>query len=245
MEQKKATTTERAEKWGKVFRKLPEFELTPGDTAFVIVDMQYLDAHRDYGMGATAKELGTAEEYEYFFNRIETLVVPNIQRLQKVCRQRRVEVIFLRIASLVKDCRDGSPVHKRVGLFAPAGSKEAEILEEIKPLDNEIVITKGCSGVFNGTNLYQNLANMGIKNLIFCGVGTNYCVETSVRDAGDRDYNVVLLSDACAGFTPEQDRMAMQVLDEGYSKVKTTDEVIAMIGQHTQVSPILTRAQKR
>lgn len=220
---------ETGNKFSGVMQSLPEFQLSPQDTAFIIVDMQYLDAHRDYGIGAEAKTLGTAEDFDYFFTRIENLLIPNIQRMQAACRDQGVEVIFLRIASLVNDCRDVSPIHKRLKLFAPANSKEAEILEEIKPLDNEIVITKGCSGAFNGTNLDQILGNMGLKNLIFCGVATNYCVETSVRDAGDRDYNVILLHDASAGFTQEQDEMAFQVLNETYAKVKSTDEVLGQI----------------
>ena len=208
---------------------LPEFRLSKEDTAFVIVDMQYLDAHRDYGMGREAKEKRTEEEHEYFFSRIENVLIPNIQTLQQVCRKRGIEVIHLKIASLTKDCRDVSQGHKRVKLFAPAGSKEAEILEELKPLENEVVISKGCSGAFNGSNLDQILANMGIKTLIFAGVATNYCVETSLRDAGDRDYNAIMVSDGCAGFSEEADRMAIQVLDECYAKVKTTDEVIQLI----------------
>src|SRR5947209_6280738 len=104
-----------------VFGSFPEFDLVPKDTAFVIVDVQYVDAHRDYGMGAEAKRLGLEEEYEYYFNRIEKVVVPNIQKLQRVCRKRGIEVLFLRIASLVKDCRDVTQIHKWMRLFAPAG----------------------------------------------------------------------------------------------------------------------------
>ena len=222
---------ETTNKFSGVLKRLPEFELSPDDTAFIIIDMQYLDAHRDYGMGAEAKALGTAENFDYFFTRIDELLIPNIQKMQKACRERGIEVIFVRIASLVNDCRDVSEVHKRIKLFAPANSKEAEILEEIKPLDNEIVITKGCSGAFNGSNMDQILNNMGLKNLIFCGVATNYCVETTVRDAGDRDYNCILLHDASAGFTPEQDQMAFQVLNETYAKVKSTDEVLQQISK--------------
>ena len=191
--------------------------------------MQYLDAHRDYGMGAEAKELGTSENYDYYFSRVEDLLIPNIQKVQAACREKGIEVIFVRIASLVNDCRDVSPIHKRLNLLAPAKSKEAEILEEIKPLENELVVTKGCSGVFNGTNLDQILANMGLKTLIFSGVATNYCVETSVRDAGDRDYNVIMLHDACAGFTERQDQMAFEVLNETYAKVKSTGDVLEQI----------------
>jgi nicotinamidase-related amidase len=218
-------------KFSGVMKSLPEFEPDPKDTAVIIVDMQYLDAHRDYGIGAEAKALGTTEDFDYFFTRIEDLLIPNIQKVQQACRERGIEVIFLKIASLVDDCRDVSSVHKRLQLLAPAKSKEAEILEEIKPLDNEIVVIKGCSGAFNGTNLDQILANLGMKTLIFCGVATNYCVETSVRDAGDRDYNVILLHDASAGFTHDQDQMAFQVLNETYAKVKSTDQVLEQINR--------------
>ena len=216
-------------KWGGVFTSLPDLALAPERTAFVIVDMQYLDAHRDYGMGAEAKKQGTEAKYAYYFSRIEDVLIPNIQKLQQICRQCGIEVIFLRIASLVKDCRDVSPIHKRLKLFAPAGSREAEVLDELKPMDNELVITKGCSGVFNGTNFDQILANMGIKNLIFAGVVTNYCVETAVRDAGDRDYNVILLDDGCAALSPDHHRLALEVLDDCYCKVMTTDDVLRLI----------------
>lgn len=229
MAQRMAGLQDPTNKWGGVFTNLPDFALAPECTALVIVDMQYLDAHRDYGMGAEATKQGTEAKYAYYFSRIENVLIPNIQKLQQVCRQCGIEVIFLRIASLVKDCRDVSPIHKRLKLFAPAGSREAEILDEIKPMDNELVITKGCSGVFNGTNFDQILANMGMKNLIFAGVVTNYCVETSVRDAGDRDYNVILLDDGCAALSPDHHRLALEVLDDCYCKVMTTDDVMRLI----------------
>ena len=218
-------------KFSGVMKNLAEFEASAEASAFLIIDMQHLDAHRDYGIGAEAKTLGTAEEYDYFFTRVENMLIPNIQRIQEACREKGIEVIFVRIGSLVNDCRDVSPVHKRLQLFAPANSKEAEILEEIKPLDDEIVVTKGCSGAFNATNLDQILANMRIKTLVCCGVATNYCVETTVRDAGDRDYNVILLHDASAAFTEEQDRMAFQVLNGTYAKVKSTDEILEQISR--------------
>lgn len=216
-------------KFGGSLKGLPDFELEAGNTAFLIIDMQYLDAHREYGIGADAKRLGADEEYEYYFSRVENMVVPNIQTLQQVCRRRGIEVMFVRIAALTKDCRDVSPMHKRLNLLAPKGSKEAEILDEIKPLENEVLITKGCSGAFNGSNIDQILGNMGIKNLVVSGVVTNYCVETTVRSAGDRDYNVVLIDDACAAWTQEAHDKSLQVLDEGYCKVMTTNTVIDLI----------------
>ena len=218
-------------KFSGVMKSLAEFEASAEASAFLFIDMQYLDAHRDYGIGAEAKTLGTVEDYDYFFRRVEDMLIPNIQRIQEACGEKGIEVIFVRIASLMNDCGDVSPAHKRLQLFAPANSKEAEILEEIKPLDNEIVVPKGCSAAFHGTNLDQILANMGIKTLICCGVATSYCVETTVRDAGDRDYNAILLHDASAAFTEEQNRMAFQVLNETYIKVKSTDEILEQISR--------------
>jgi nicotinamidase-related amidase len=225
--------------WQGSLDMLPEFELVPRRTAFLIVDMQYLDAHPDYGMGRHAKETGTAKNFTYYFNTVRDMI-PRIQALQKVCRDRKIEVIFLAIASHVKDCRDVSLEHKRLDLLAPAGSKEAQILEEIAPLENELVLIKGCSGVFNGTAIDQILRNMGIDTLIVAGVATNYCVETAVRDAGDRGYNVILLSDACAAVTPEDQAFAMRILNNIYCKVMTTEQVLDKIisGAETPKVPV-------
>jgi len=218
------------EEWGGVLGSLPEVQLPPARTALVIVDMQYSDAHRDYGIGTEARRLGTEAQFEYYFDRLDTLVIPNIQRLLVTCRALGLEVIYLRIASMVRDGRDMNAMQRRSGtLVAPADSKEAQILDEIAPEPDELVVTKGASGVFNGTAFDQILRNLGIDTLVFCGVGTNYCVETSVRDAGDRNYDVVMVSDACAAKTAEHERLAAEILDGVYCRMLTTDEVIGLL----------------
>ncbi len=211
---------------------LPDFEVVPKRTAFLIIDMQYLDAHPDYGMGRRAKETGTADRYIYYFDQVGQ-IIPRIQTLQAVCREWGIEVIFVVIASYVKDCRDVSLEHKRLKLLAPAGSKEAQVLEEISPLENEIVLIKGCSGVFNGTAIDQILRNLGVDTLIVSGVVTNGCVETAARDASDRSYNVILLSDACATVTPEDHYYALRSLNNVFCKVMTTQEVVELIKRST------------
>ena len=128
----------RSEVFDKVFNTI-EFDIVPEKTALVIIDMQYLDAHRDYGMGADAKRQGLEAKYDYYFRQLEEVVLPNTQRLLAACRAAGIQVIYPRIASLVKDCRDVSIEHKRINLLAPANSRESEILDEIRPLENEIV----------------------------------------------------------------------------------------------------------
>lgn len=214
--------------WEGPLDLIPEFDLVPARSAFLIVDMQYLDAHPDTGMGRRAQETGTAHRYTYYYTTIKEML-PRIRSLQEVCRHHGVEVIFTVVASNVKDCRDVSLQHKRLKILAPAGSKEAQILEEIAPLENELVLTKGCSGVFNGTAIDQILKNMGIDTLIICGVVTNGCVETAVRDASDKGYNVILVSDASAAVSPEDQTFAFRILNNTYCKVKTTQEVTDML----------------
>ena len=76
------------------------------------------------------------------------------------CREPVIEVVFVTIALLVDDCRDVSLVHHRRQLLAVAKSKEAEIPEDTKPLENEVVSSKGCCDTFDGTNLDQTPGNM-------------------------------------------------------------------------------------
>lgn len=222
----------RSEVFDKVFNTI-EFDIVPEKTALVIIDMQYLDAHRDYGMGADAKRQGLEAKYDYYFRQLEEVVLPNTQRLLAACRAAGIQVIYPRIASLVKDCRDVSIEHKRINLLAPANSRESEILDEIRPLENEIVLSKGASGVFNSTAIDQILRNLGVDTLIMTGVVTNYCVETAVRDAGDRGYNVVLVSDATAAMTEEHQRLALEILAGVYCVVMTTDQVLGALRRNS------------
>lgn len=218
----------RSEVFDSVFNPV-EFSLWPQRTALMVVDMQYLDAHRDYGMGQTAKKQGVTDKYEYYFRQLEDVVIPNIKRLLDACRAAEVQVIFPRIASLVRDCREVSLGHKRLSLLAPSGSKESEILAELAPIENEIVLSKGASGVFNSTAIDQILRNLNIDTLIVTGVVTNYCVETAVRDAGDRGYNVTLVSDGCAAMSAEHQRLAIEILDGIYCVVRSTDAVLRQL----------------
>ncbi|MCJ7494223.1 MAG: isochorismatase family protein, partial [Deltaproteobacteria bacterium] len=125
----------------KRFEVMPEVIPTAGDTALVIIDMQYVDAHPDYGLAKKAKEAGNFAIMKYFFQRLP-MVISNIQRMQKVCREKKIEVIFVKIQSYTQDGRDFSPSYRSKGLQCPPGSKEAEILEELKPVGDEIVLNK-------------------------------------------------------------------------------------------------------
>lgn len=206
-------------------QRLPELELTRVNTALLVIDMQYEDAHADYGLCARFKTRGEAEGVQYYVDRL-ALIVPNIQQLLAAFRERGMEVIYTRIESLTRDGRDRSLEHKGLGIHVPPGAFEGKILKELAPQDDEIVLTKTCGGVFNGTNIDYVLRNIGIRNLVMVGVVTSGCVELAVRDAADRSYGVIVVEDACATWTPEMQAASMWAMDEIYAKVKATGEVL-------------------
>jgi nicotinamidase-related amidase len=199
-------------------------------TALLCIDLQYLDAAPGYGVFADieASEFPT-EAHEYYFDRLKYTVLPNVRRLQDAFRARGLEVIHTRIQSLTQDGRDRSPGHKRLGLHAPPGSKEAEFLEEVAPLENEIVINKTASGVFNSTNISYIMRNLGITGLFVVGVYSNECVSTAIRDACDLGYFVTLISDGCATVTPELQRATITTMKDRYARVMTAKQAIKEI----------------
>ena len=198
--------------------------------ALLCIDMQYLDAARDCGVFADAESSGVPPEaQEYYFNRLDETVFPNVRRLQDAFRAQNLEVIHIRIQALTKDGRDRSRGHKKLKLLAQPNSKEAEFIEAIAPMNDEIIINKTASGVFTSTNLNYVLKNMGIQSLFATGVYTNECVDTTVRDACDLGYNVTVIEDCCATVTQELQDFTIYTLKDRYARVINTDEAIAEI----------------
>ncbi len=196
-------------------------------TALLCIDLQYLDAAPGYGVFADADRSGVPKEaQEYYFNRLDELVLPNVRALQNAFREQGLEVIHTRIQSLTQDGRDRGPGHKRLKLHAAPGSKEAEFLEQVAPVGDEIVINKTASGVFNATNIEYILRNLEITGLVIVGVYSNECVSTAIRDACDLGFHVTLISDATATVTPELQNATITTMTDRYARVMNTNEML-------------------
>jgi len=200
------------------------------NTALLCIDMQYLDAAPGYGVFADALSSGLPpESQDYYFERLSNLVFPNVNRLQEVFRAHRLEVVHTRIQSLTMDGRDRGPGHKRLGLHAAPGSKEAEFMPQVAPSGDEIIVNKTASGVFNSTNLEYILRNMNITGLYVVGVYSNECVSTAIRDACDLGFHVTLISDAVATVTPELENATITTMKDRYARVMSTEEAVSEI----------------
>ncbi len=196
-----------------------DFSLTAGRAALLVVDLQ-----RGFCEREISDHLGF-EGSDYFWGRVDDLVLPNAHGLIAAARQAGVEVIYTVIAALTEDGRDRSLDHKRSNFLIPKGSPGAEVVPAIAPQGDEMVIPKTSSGIFNSTNIDYILRNLGVERLVAFGVYTHQCVEGAVRDASDRGYLVTLVPDACAARTAAQDAATMEGM-KAYARIADTGAVI-------------------
>ena len=89
-----------------------------------------------------------------------------------------------------------------MGRILVRGEPGHDIVPQLYPKDGEVVVDKPGKGAFWATDLHLILHNRGIKSLIVCGVTTEVCVTTTVREANDRGYECVVLSDCVGSYSP-------------------------------------------
>ncbi len=201
-----------------------EVPIEVGAAALLIIDVQVFGARRDGGEFARMSTEELEALYGYYFESLETRVLPNIRRLQALCRRAGVEVLFTVVESLTQDGRDRSLDYKITGFHVPKGSADARVLDEVAPAEDEIVIPKTSSSVFISTNMDYLLRNLGVRYLMIAGLLTDQCVESAVRDACDLGYLVTLASDACTTYTPECHANSLSAI-KGYCRQRTTDDL--------------------
>ena len=194
----------------------------PDRTALLVVDLQ---------KGEYNDEKCRAEpEHAYLWNRIRDVVVPNGQRLIAAGRPAGVEVMYTVVESLTLDGRDRSLDYKISGIFAAKGSREAEVIDELRPDPNDIIIPKTSSSLFNSTNFEYVLRNLRIEYLMVMGVVTDQCVETAVRDGCDRGFLMTVVDDACATSSEARHRESLVGI-KGYCRVRSTAQIIAELDE--------------
>lgn len=213
-----------------------EIALLPGQAALLLIDMQNYCCHPDGGLYRHCLPDEATARYGWFRRQLETVVIPNLQRLLSVCRQTDVEVLHTTIESLTADGREQSLDYKISQILVPKGSWDGQPIDALAPICDEIRLPKSASSVFNATNLDYLLRNLGITQLMIGGVVTDQCVESAVRDACDRGYLVTLVDDSCTAFTPERHRSSLAAL-AGYCRQRPTEVLLDELrGQRARVA---------
>ncbi|CAJ1414340.1 unnamed protein product [Effrenium voratum] len=128
--------------------------------------------------------------------------------------------------------RIGEVLVEGMGRLLVDGSKGNEFMEEAKPIDGEIVVAKPGKGGFFMTGLHEILREKGISHLIFCGVTTEVCVNTTMREANDRGYECVLVADATGSYFPQFKAAVLEMVrSQGGIVGYTVEEAEAPGGQ--------------
>jgi nicotinamidase-related amidase len=170
----------------------------PGVMALLLVDLQQ-------GTCGDAQQ----QPRPAFDDQFRAHTLPAAQRALAAARAGGLEVIHTVIANLTADGRDRSFDYKRCGMGFPPGSRAAQVIPELAPRADELVLPKSSSSPFSSTTLDYLLRNIGIRTLVVIGLLTDQCIDHTVKDAADRGYRVVCLLDACQAETPERHGAAL------------------------------------
>ena len=199
-------------------RPADHWPITPQNSALIIIDMQNIWVHP-----RGARYLPTSED-----------IVPKIRQLRDYCHKHGIPVIYL-YTTKRRDLAD-------VGVFADIKPQThdadnewnnfentvgAEILETLKPGDEDIIVKKFRYSGFYGTQLENLLRAKGRDTIAITGVATNVCCDSTARDGAMRDFKVLFLSDGNASFSQEEQDATLKNFDKHFGVVMDSETLLA------------------
>jgi ureidoacrylate peracid hydrolase len=211
----------------------------PGRTALLVIDMQH--AFLDKG---AALEVPAGRE-----------IVPNLRRVVDCCRELGVPVIFtLFVYSPSVPCLRGNPFGVEhlpvrggeptgfgypsnnclIGAGAGTGVESADIIPDLAPLVDELVILGHTYDKFYGTPLDLALHSRRITHLAITGVTTDVCVNCTVLSAANRNYYVTVATDGVATIDDALQESCIQIWKRKFARLQTTAQLIAELGSITK-----------
>ena len=196
-------------------------DIPADDVALLVIDMQNGFCRPDGSMARLGLDTSMCEA-----------VIPQVRGLVDAAHDADVPVIFTRYVYLPGYADGGLlpqailPAMRDIDALAE-GSWDAALVDELTPGESDLVIDKSRYSAFYGTRIEPILTSLGVRALVLCGVTTNMCVETTARDASQRDYPTFTVRDACAETDAQRHENALQTLAFGFGWVVDADDVRA------------------
>ncbi len=219
--------------------KPEQIDVDFGKTAVIVVDMQNAFAAKGGMFDLAGFDITAADE-----------VIQVNRRLLETARKKRVKVIYLQMTYQpdLSDAGDSSSpnFHKELGMVLMRDRPELDgkllienswdwqIVDELTPQDGDYVVTKSRYSGFVGTNLNSYLRGLGIRHVLFTGVATNVCVDSTARDAFFNEYWPILIEDAMNHSGPDFNREStLWNFEHVFGWVTNSDQVIEAMERDT------------
>jgi nicotinamidase-related amidase len=226
--------------WKTSFRSLyyqgaPEPDdpkLERGKLALLVIDIQNVYLVRPDPASLDPAARAAYDAWTPFHERMHKTVLPTVRALVQRFRAAGHEVLFARIACQTQDGRDRSLSQKLPGwnnLLLPKNEWQSQIVPEIAPEGDEIVVTKTTDSALTGTNLRLLLTNLGISQVVCCGIFTDQCISSSVRSLADESFSVIVVEDGCAAATDALHRQELEIINMIYCHVMSSDELLGYL----------------
>lgn len=200
---------------------MTEFRMTPtaGRTALMVIDMQ----------NAFCTDGGSCDQIGLNIAMLKEAIEP-CGRLIAAARAAAVPIIYTRYVYRA-DYADGGVMLKYLlpelgqsGHLA-AGTHDIEVVDALAPQDGDYVVDKNRPSAFYATGLEPMLNGLDIDSIVVCGVTTNCCVETTVRDASQRDYKTFVVTDATGELEQQRHDFAINTMAFLFAEAVTVDDV--------------------
>ena len=188
-------------------------------TALLVIDMQ----------NGFCDDAGSVNAVGLPASRLRPAISPCV-KLVSAARAGALPIIFTRYVYR-RDYLDGGLMANELvpslknGQALIANTWDSQIVDELTPQEHDFIVDKNRPSSFYGTNLDGILKNLTVENLVVCGVTTNCCVETTVRDASQRDYRAFVVSDAVAEYEDDRHAVALKSIDMLFGYVVSSDDV--------------------
>ncbi len=206
--------------------------LQKGKTALLVIDVQNTYLVRPARETLPPDEQARFDAWTPFHERMHGTVIPTIAQLIAKFRAGGHEVIFARIACQTQNGRDRSLSQKKPGwnnLLLPKDEWESQIVPELAPRADEIVLTKTTDSALTGTNLRLVLTNIGITHVVCAGIFTDQCVASTVRSLADESFDVIVVEDACAAGDHALHLQELTIMNMIYCSVMSAHELLAYL----------------
>jgi biuret amidohydrolase len=224
---------------------IPPVSFADARIGLVIVDMQYNDASADQGFGLALSRIEPGS-MDYFNERNERVVVPNITTLVDAFRERAIPIVYVCVGSDYRDLRDMPRRHRAWIQRIENESGVRDILwsqnpayavrREFAPREEDTIVKKTAFGAFTSSTIDETLRSLELDTIVVVGIATNCCVSTPIRDAADLGYGVVVVEECTGDYDPVTHDVAIRGLHFNFGRVvPTVAQLLAAIDSRGEV----------